>query len=177
MKKCESGERSAQNKHWLQTKTFLNKDVVGFWCETTAENFFFFTGGSVIMDYGLIFWPEAMVWGLNRLNDGFVSFVFSRCVDYLRIIVMYLSAVWTLILTAPIHCRGSIGEQVMQCYISPNMMKTQTHLDELPVSTFSAKFTEYTNKFPFRDQKAPIAYHQYQKQIMLFIWVFLHPEM
>ncbi len=31
----------------------------------------------------------------------------------LWIIVMFLSAVWTLILTAPIHCRGSIGEQVM----------------------------------------------------------------
>ncbi len=35
-------------------------------------------------------------------------------VDYfMRIIMMFLSAVWTLILTAPIHCRGSIGEQVM----------------------------------------------------------------
>ncbi len=30
-------------------------------------------------------------------------------VDYLWIIVMYLSAVWTLILTAPIHCRASIA--------------------------------------------------------------------
>ncbi len=30
--------------------------------------------------------------------------------DYLGIIVMFLSAVWTLILTAPIHCRGSIGD-------------------------------------------------------------------
>ncbi|KTF76300.1 hypothetical protein cypCar_00035082, partial [Cyprinus carpio] len=29
-------------------------------------------------------------------------------VDYLWIIVMSLSAVWTLILTVPIHCRGSI---------------------------------------------------------------------
>ncbi len=29
------------------------------------------------------------------------------------LIVMFLSAVWTLILMAPIHCRGSIGEQVM----------------------------------------------------------------
>ncbi len=37
------------------------------------------------------------------------------------IIVMFLSAVWTLILTAPIHCRGSIGEQVMECYVSPNL--------------------------------------------------------
>ncbi len=36
------------------------------------------------------------------------------------IIVMFiLSAVWTLVLTAPIHCRASIGEQVMQCYIFP----------------------------------------------------------
>ncbi len=29
--------------------------------------------------------------------------------DYLLIIVMFLSAVWTLILTAPIHCKASIG--------------------------------------------------------------------
>ncbi len=42
-------------------------------------------------------------------------------VDYLWIIVMFLSDVWTLILTAPIHCSGSIGEQVMECYISPNL--------------------------------------------------------
>ncbi len=49
-------------------------------------------------------------------------------VDNLWIIVMFLSAVWTLILTAPIHCRASIAETVMQCYISPNLMKKQTHL-------------------------------------------------
>ncbi len=34
-------------------------------------------------------------------------------VDFLCIIVMFLSAVWTLILTAPIHCSASIAEQVM----------------------------------------------------------------
>ncbi len=61
---------------------------------------------------------------IKRLNDGFVSykhaaFRFTRC--YLWIIVMFLSAVWTLILTAPIHCRGSTGEQVMYCYISLNL--------------------------------------------------------
>ncbi len=49
-------------------------------------------------------------------------------VDYLWIIVMFLSAVWTLILTAPIHCRGSIAEEVMECYIYPNLMKKHTHL-------------------------------------------------
>ncbi len=35
--------------------------------------------------------------------------------------LLFLSAVWMLILTAPIHCRGYIGEQVMQCKISPNL--------------------------------------------------------
>ncbi len=29
------------------------------------------------------------------------------------IIVMFLSAVWTLILTAPIHCRAPIDEQMI----------------------------------------------------------------
>ncbi len=44
------------------------------------------------------------------------------------IIVMFLSAVWTLILTAPIHCRASIAETLMQRHISTNLMKKQTHL-------------------------------------------------
>uniref|UniRef100_A0A8C1AJ33 MOB kinase activator 1Bb n=1 Tax=Cyprinus carpio carpio TaxID=630221 RepID=A0A8C1AJ33_CYPCA len=57
-------------------------------------------------------------------------------VDYFWIIVMFLSAVWTLILTAPIHCRGA--EQVMECYISPNM-----------VSKFLANFHFWVN-FPFK---------------------------
>ncbi len=43
-------------------------------------------------------------------------------------LLWFLSAVWTLILTAPIHYRASIAETVMQCYISPNLMKKQTHL-------------------------------------------------
>ncbi len=47
--------------------------------------------------------------------------------DYLWIIVMFLSAVWTLILTAPIHCRASIAETLMQRHISTNLMKKQTH--------------------------------------------------
>ncbi len=56
------------------------------------------------------------------------------------IIVMFLSAVWTLILTAPIHCRASIAETVMQRHISTNLMKKQTHpnLGWPEMSTFSA---------------------------------------
>ncbi len=55
-------------------------------------------------------------------------------VDHLWIIVMFLSAVWTLILTAPIHCRGSIAESV-PLYI----------LDGLKVSTFLANVHFWVN--------------------------------
>ncbi len=60
---------------------------------------------------------DLFLWLLKKLTDGVVC-----------IIVMFLSAVWTLILTAPIHCSGSIAEQVMKLQISPNLMKKQTHL-------------------------------------------------
>ncbi len=63
------------------------------------------------------------------------------------IIVMFLSAVWTLILTAPIHCRGSIGEQVMECYISPFLQLIHI-LYGLRVSTFSANFQFWVNYSP-----------------------------
>ncbi len=69
----------------------------------------FCAGGSVIMDYELIFCPEATISSLKCLNDGFVHYkVFfpsffqeiyidglKRCgllVDYCDV----LSAVWTL---------------------------------------------------------------------------------
>ncbi len=48
------------------------------------------------------------------------------------IIVMFLSAVWTLILTAPIHYRESIAETVMQRYISQNLIRNK-HFDGLRV--------------------------------------------
>ncbi len=48
----------------------------------------------------------------------------------------FLSAVWTLNPTAPIHCRGSTGEQVM--YISPDeIFRNKLILDGFRVSTFS----------------------------------------
>ncbi len=50
------------------------------------------------------------------MMDLFFCFT-SQDVDWstedVWIIVMFLSAVWTLILTAPIHCRASISKQVM----------------------------------------------------------------
>ncbi len=63
------------------------------------------------------------------------SFQFSRHLqidwshgDYLRIIVKFLAAVWILILTAPIHCRGSTGEQVIECNISPSLFQWRNKL-------------------------------------------------
>ncbi len=79
----------------------------------------FFTGGSVFMDVVL-----------NR-SDGLKfkclkgEFVYNKHTDVTSpdvnwwigvvwIIVMFLSAVWSLILTAPIHCSASIAESSSQ---------------------------------------------------------------
>ncbi len=60
-------------------------------------------------------------------------------VDYLWINVMFLSAIWTLILTAPIHCRGSIWEQVMLNFSKSVLMKNELiYIFGLSVSKFSA---------------------------------------
>ncbi len=67
----------------------------------------------------------------NRLFNSLTGFnvFFSEkvhplsCVDYCDVFISW----WTLILTAPIHCRGSTVEQVMQCKKSV-LMKKQTHL-------------------------------------------------
>ncbi len=110
----------------LQAKTVLNKYVAGF-CERQQEEDFF-TGGSVIMDS--YFSRKQQFEVKEHLNERFVSYkhasflfnvIWWTGVDYLWIIVMFLSAVWTLTLTAPIHCTS---EQV----ISTNLMKKQTHL-------------------------------------------------
>ncbi len=53
---------------------------------------------------------------LKMITDGLEWWGLLRC------------SYQTLILTAPIHCRATISETVMQCYISPNLMKKQTHL-------------------------------------------------
>ncbi len=54
---------------------------------------------------------------LKQLNNRFIYFLFfyKQLHEMLitAVIVMFLSDVWTLILTAPIHCSGIFGEQVM----------------------------------------------------------------
>ncbi len=97
----ESGEKSAQMPK--QSKTTLNKHVAGFWCER-QQQMLFFTGGSIIMDYGLNVFELKLSWWicfsfclLQMLTDG-LEWCGLWC---------FLSA---LILTAPIHCRASIDD-------------------------------------------------------------------
>ncbi len=67
-------------------------------------------------------------------------------VDYLWIIVMFLS-VWTLILTAPIHCRGSLVNA--WCNFSKSVpIKKQTYLHIWSEGDFSANFwVNYSFKY------------------------------
>ncbi len=73
----------------------------------------FFTRGNVIMDYGLLFSPEVKNDGLFAYKH--TDFHFTRhLIDGLESCrLLLLSAACTLILTAPIHCNGSFGEQVI----------------------------------------------------------------
>ncbi len=58
----ESGEKYAQIKHYLQAKTAQNRSIQIYQRLIIIENIFFFlTGRSIIIDYGFLFWLEAMV--------------------------------------------------------------------------------------------------------------------
>ncbi|XP_050982191.1 transmembrane protein 254 isoform X1 [Labeo rohita] len=70
--------------------------------------------------YPVLYYGWFLTWAIH-LFEALFALKICRCelmdwsgVNYLWITVMYLSAVWTLILTAPIHYRGSIGETVME---------------------------------------------------------------
>ncbi len=61
-----------------------------------------------IMDSKFIFmWKKLFVVFYKHSSSLHKTLIFTTGVDFLWIIVRFLSAVWTLILTAPIHCRGS----------------------------------------------------------------------
>ncbi len=132
----ESGEKSAQIKHRLQAKTALNKYVAGFCCERQQE-MDFFTGGSIIMDYGLVFWPEVMVWRLEiKLMDLFLTnmqLLASQDVNWwtgvVWIIVMFLSAVWT-------HSDGTHSLQRNHWWASDGMLHFSKSDEETTSSFF-----------------------------------------
>ncbi len=93
------------------------KYVRGFWLWDNMERTFLLEEALlVIMDSYFVqkqwFQVKTPEWLIYFLQKVYKRLDWSH-LDYLWIIVMFLSAVWTLILTAPIHCRGSIGEQVM----------------------------------------------------------------
>ncbi len=67
------------------------------------------------VDVGYLFLTNMQLFTNKTVTDGLES------VEYLWVTMMFLSAVWTLILMAPIHCGGYVGEQVMSCYIFPNL--------------------------------------------------------
>ncbi len=75
------------------------------------------------------------------------------------IIVMFLSAVWTIILTAPIHCKWSIDEQVMQCYISPNLFQWANKL----IYIFNSMRVQFSANV-----------HFWVKYYFKFSWFFFH---
>ncbi len=156
--------RSITVYKWKLSKTVLNKYVgmVVMW-ETGGDGFF--TGGSVIMDYGLfgilgrseglnasivnlfltnmqLFTSQDVDWMLSGLlvdySDVFISCLDSHSDGTHSLQGIHWLSFWrhpftaehplTLILTAPIHCRASIGKTLMQWHISPNLLKKQTHL-------------------------------------------------
>ncbi len=118
------------------------------------ENLFFEENN--IMDRGLIFANNSLKLQNVLMMDLFLTIMQLLASEDIMwwtgvvwIIVMFLSAIWTLTLTAPIHCRGSIVEQVMQCYISPNLFQWRNKfvriLNGLRVSTSSANFLFWLN--------------------------------
>ncbi len=158
-----------------QYKTALNKYVGGFWCERTTED-------------GLFHWRKHYyrLWmhilarseglKLNTLMLDLFQLLSSPDVNWwtgvLWIIVMFLSSVWTLILTAPIHCRASIAETVMQCYISPNLFRSRNKLIYILDGKMVSKrsFTWYRTHSTF--QSLQTGYHPWKPLHTPFLHVF-----
>ncbi len=120
----ESGEKSASDQAAFTSQN-SSKQICGWilmW-KTTADALFHWRKSY----YGL--WTHILV--KNILMMDLLQLLSSPDVNWwtgvVWIIVMFLPAVWTLILTAPIHCRASIAETLMQRHISTNLMKKQTH--------------------------------------------------
>ncbi len=57
----ESGEKYAQIKHHLGAQSVQNCSTLVDFDVMKQQGMDFFTVGSVIMDNGLVFWPEVMV--------------------------------------------------------------------------------------------------------------------
>ncbi len=123
MKKC-SGLNQERNLHRSKQSKNSSKQTCGWtlmW-ETTGDALFHWRKSY----YGL--------WLIFELKKVLMLDLFHLCllqmltdglewcgVDYCDVFIR------TLILTAPIHCRASIAETLMQRHISTNLMKKHTH--------------------------------------------------
>ncbi len=90
-----------------QSKTALNKYMFEFWYQRQQE--MDFSPGGCIMDYVLMDLYGFSL--LKTLTDG---------LEWCGLLWCFYQ---TLILTAPIHCRASIAETLMQWHTSLNLMK------------------------------------------------------
>ncbi len=90
------------------------------------------------MEYGILARSDTLkltpYWKIFFLQ----THILISLTDGLEVFVMFLSLVWTLILTAPMYCRGSIGEQVIIIYFSKSYLinKLINILEGLRVCTF-----------------------------------------
>ncbi len=117
----ESREKSAQYAFTVhkpkQSRTALNKYVAGFWCQRNSRCTFSLEQGLWwSWCYGqkqrFVNWWTGVVWITGGLLWYFVSFL----------------SVWTLILTAPIHCSGLASKW---CEANENILCKFPFLSEL----------------------------------------------
>ncbi len=94
-------------------------------------------------------------------------------VDYLRIIVMFLSAVWTIILTAPIQSIHWWDTDAMLHFSKFDEKQLIYISDGLRVSTFPANFQFWLN-YSFMDSDSVLVYddHQQQNARLVFLRLF-----
>ncbi len=118
----ESGEKSASDQAAFKTVQNSSKQIcvwILMW-ETTADALFHWRKSY----YGL--WTHILV---QKCWNCFSFCLLQMLTDGLECCGLLWCFYQNLILTAPIHCRPSIAETLMQRHISTNLMKTQTHPD------------------------------------------------
>ncbi len=103
-------------------KTVQGRDINSFWSVNISQliqTIFFFTGDSNTTEEEMVWsWFEKMSWWICFLykHSSSLHKMLINGLEWCELLVDYcdvLSAVWTLFLMAPIHCRGFIGEKVM----------------------------------------------------------------
>ncbi len=137
----ESGEKYAQIKHRLQAKTVQNCFTQICWVILMWEDIRGWTFSLKEALYEL--WTCILIRSdglkLKCLNEGFVSykhsfFLHKMLTDGLDLCGLLVDYCDVFISCLDSHSDGTHSlqsihcEQVMECYISPNLMKKQTHL-------------------------------------------------